>query len=236
MKNFIPVMRSNRLLEMKYYLDKGYIIQDKKHYIMLETVSIEYMREKYHLGVQVTQDEFYFFIKKNNANIYLSIYEIYELIYEINKKDNGYFVDRLRKQLNQKQSIRSEFICRELIYKIASPVDISLEIKVNVPQSGIQISNKELLLLILFIQEKSSSLFRRSTGIKKKFVNGILRLYLILFNDIKDDELLTSLGWKWDEQTKKYFFHRNEEGKGREKYKYYLTGAEYNDKLKNKKS
>ena len=156
MKNFIPVMRSNRLLEMKYYLDKGYIIQDKKHYIMLETVSIEYMREKYHLGVQVTQDEFYFFIKKNNANIYLSIYEIYELIYEINKKDNGYFVDRLRKQLNQKQSIRSEFICRELIYKIASPVDISLEIKVNVPQSGIQISNKELLLLILFILSKYS--------------------------------------------------------------------------------
>ena len=34
-KNFIPVMRAKRLLEMKSYIDKGYEIQDKKHYIML---------------------------------------------------------------------------------------------------------------------------------------------------------------------------------------------------------
>ena len=34
-KNFIPVMRAKRLLEMKSYIDKGYEIQDKEHYIML---------------------------------------------------------------------------------------------------------------------------------------------------------------------------------------------------------
>ena len=28
-KNFIPVMRAKRLLEMKSYIDKGYEIQDK---------------------------------------------------------------------------------------------------------------------------------------------------------------------------------------------------------------
>ena len=36
MKNFIPVMRAKRLIEMKEYTDKEYSIQDRKHYMMLE--------------------------------------------------------------------------------------------------------------------------------------------------------------------------------------------------------
>lgn len=45
MKNFIPVMRAKRLLEMKSYIDKGYEIQDKKRYSMLQNVKLNYMNE-----------------------------------------------------------------------------------------------------------------------------------------------------------------------------------------------
>jgi hypothetical protein len=54
-KNFIPVMRAKRLIEMKSYIDKGYEIQDKKHYCMLEYIKLEYMNEQYEYGIQVTQ-------------------------------------------------------------------------------------------------------------------------------------------------------------------------------------
>ena len=73
-KNFIPVMRAKRLLEMKSYIDKGYEIQDKKHYIMLQNVKLNYMDEWYEYGVQITQDEFYFYIIKDKANIYLWVF------------------------------------------------------------------------------------------------------------------------------------------------------------------
>ncbi len=60
MKNFIPVMRAKRLIEMKEYTDKEYSIQDRKHYMMLEKISVPYGEQTYEYGIQVTQDEIYF--------------------------------------------------------------------------------------------------------------------------------------------------------------------------------
>lgn len=73
MKNFIPVMRAKRLIEMKEYTDKEYSIQDRKHYMMLEKISVPYGEQTYEYGIQVTQDEIYFFITRSKANIYMSI-------------------------------------------------------------------------------------------------------------------------------------------------------------------
>ena len=168
----IPVMRAKRLLEMKSYTDKGYEIQDKKRYIMLQNVKLDYMNEWYEYGVQITQDEFYFYIIKDKANIYLSIIEIYHLLLEFNRKDSGYFVRCLKRQLRQKVSQRSEFQSQDLPFKIAKPVEIKREMSVRVLQTGIQITNKELFLLLLLIQEKSNALFKRSTGVKRSYEIG----------------------------------------------------------------
>ena len=152
-KNFIPVMRAKRLLEMKSYIDKGYEIQDKKHYIMLQNVKLNYMDEWYEYGVQITQDEFYFYIIKDKANIYLSIVEIYHLLLDFNRKDSGYFVSCLKRQLRQKVSLQSEFKSQDLTFKIAKPVEIKTKMSVSVLQTGIQITNRELFLLLMLIQE-----------------------------------------------------------------------------------
>lgn len=236
MKNFIPVMRAKRLLEMKSYIGKGYEIQDKKHYCMLEYIYLEYMNERYEYGIQVTQDEIYFYINKDKANIYLSIIEVYHLIINFNEIDGGYFLSCLKKQLRQKVSQQSEFVNQGLAYKIAKPIEIQKEMCVNVLQTGIQITNKELFLLLILIQEKSNALFKRSTGIKRSYANGILRLLVVLLEKEKDDELLESLGWKWDEKSSKFIFMKKEKRTGREVYKYYLTKSEYNDRLNTKKS
>ena len=235
-KNFIPVMRAKRLLEMKSYVNKGYEIQDKKHYIMLQNVKLNYMNEWYEYGVQITQDEFYFYIIKDKANIYLSIIEIYRLLLDFNEIDSGYFVSCIKRQLRQKVSQRSEFICKDLPFKIAKPVEIKKEIRVNVSQTGIQITNKELFLLFLLIQEKSNALFKRSTGIKRSYVNGIFWLLVVLLEKNEDDELLEYLGWKWDVENNRFTFLRKSKRTGREMYKYYLTKSEYSDKISAKKS
>jgi len=235
-KNFIPVMRAKRLLEMKSYIDKGYEIQDKKRYSMLQNVKLNYMNEWYEYGVQITQDEFYFHIIKDKANIYLSIIEIYHLLLDFNEIDSGYFVSCIKRQLRQKVSQRSEFISQDLPFKIAKPVEIKKEICVNVSQTGIQITNKELFLLLLLIQEKSNALFKRSVGIKRSYANGIFRLLVVLLEKNKDDELLECLGWKWNEESNMFMFLTKSKRVGRGAYKYYLTKAEYSDRMNVKKS
>lgn len=143
----------------------------------------------------------------------------------------------LKRQLRQKVSQRSEFQSQDLPFKIAKPVEIKREMSVRVLQTGIQITNKELFLLLLLIQEKSNALFKRSTGVKRSYANGIFRLLIILLEKNEDDELLEELGWKWDAKKEMFdFLSQKEKRVGRDVYKYYLTKAEYSDRISIKKS
>lgn len=236
MKNFIPVMRAKRLMEMKQYMGKGYTIQDKKHYLMLETVKLFYMDKWYEYGIQVTQDEVYFYVCKNSANIYFSIVEIYKLLHGLKDNEKEIFLKCLKKQLKQRVSIKGEFVNNGLSYKMTRPIELREEVFIDIPKTGIQITNKELFLLIVLIQEKSNALFKRSTGTKRLYVNGILRLLVILLENERDDILLTSLGWRWNNKQVEFEFVSKNDRKGREKFKYYLTKAEYDDRLNIKKS
>ena len=236
MKNFIPVIRAKRLVEMKQYLDKEYRIQDKKHYMMLGKIKLSYMDIWYEYGIQVTQDEVYFYICKNNANIYFSIVEIYKLLHGLKEKDKEYFVNCIKKQLRQKASEKGFFLSQGLSYKVMRPVEMKEEAFIDVPQTGIQITSKELFLLIVLIQEKSNALFKRSTGTKRLYVNGICRLLIILLENEKDDLLLESMGWYWNDEILEFEYIPKDNRKGREKFKYYLTKAEYDDRLNSKKS
>ena len=236
MKNFIPVMRAKRLLEMKQYTDKGYSVQDKKHYLMLEKIKLNYMDTWYEYGIQVTQDEVYFYICKDNANIYLAIVEIYKLLVGLSEDDKEYFLSCLKKQLKQRAVEKGEFINQELSFKIMRPIDMKKDTFIDIPQTGIRITSKELFLLLVLIQEKSNALFKRSTGSKRLYVNGIFRLLIILLESDKGDPLLESLGWSWDVNKKRFTYSSKDDRKGREKFKYYLTKAEYNVRLNTKKS
>ena len=236
MKNFIPVMRAKRLLEMKQYRDKGYGFRDKKHYLMLEKINIEYMNKMYEYGIQVTQDEVYFYICRDNANIYLSIVDIYKLLVGLAVRDKEYFLNCMKKQLKQRVSVVGQFYNHGLSYKLMKPVEIKKEAFIDIPQTGIQITSKELFLLIIFIQEKSNALFKRSTGIRRQYVNGIIRMLIVLLESEKEDLLLKSLGWNWNNKTNEFDYASQDKKKGREYFKYYLTKAEYDARLDTKKS
>ena len=138
---------------------------------------------------------------------------------DFNGIDGGYFVSCMKKQLKPKASLQSEFTSQGLLFKMAKPVEIEKERRVDVPQTGIQITNKELFLLLLLIQEKSNALFKRSTGMKCSYANGILRLLVVLLEQNKDDALLEDLGWKWNDESNRFMFLTKPKRVGREVYK-----------------
>ena len=131
MKNFIPVIRAKRLVEMKQYLDKEYRIQDKKHYMMLGKIKLSYMDIWYEYGIQVTQDEVYFYICKNNANIYFSIVEIYKLLHGLKEKD--IVLKTVDKKLNDellklpKRKIPIKFTCKFFLNKEFEIKDLTFQ-------------------------------------------------------------------------------------------------------------
>lgn len=236
MKNLIPVLRTRRLLEMQQCQEKGYQIQDKKHYLMLEKVQLRYMDTDYEYRVQVTQDELYFYICRDDANMYLSIAEIYDMLVSLPEEKREAFVNSMKKQLRQRTTIYLEILNHGLTYKMMHPVALDREFTIDVPQTGIQITNRELFLLMILIQTKSNELFRRSTGKKRLYVNGIFRMLVVLLEYQSEDTLLESLGWSWDEKLKRYVFVSKDSRRGREKFKYYLTKKEYDARLNAKKS
>lgn len=234
MKNFIPVLRCERFCEMQNYEEKGYSILDRKEYRMVKKIAIAYMNETYEYGVHVTLNEFFFYIIRDGANIYLSIKEIYDLIADMVAKDD--FIKVLKKQLLQKKKERSSFICDGIKFYITKPVDCAIEENLKVPDSGAEITVKELFILLMLIQAKSNCMFERSSAARKKFVNGIIRLFIVLLERQADDSLLTDLGWKWDVDDRRYQHESVSYRKGRAAFKYYLTKAEYSDRIQLKKS
>lgn len=233
MKNFIPVVRAQRLTEMKMYTDKGYSIQNRKHYIMQGKITIPYADEIYEYEIRVTQDEVYFYIIRNNACVYLSIAEIYDVIRDMDGPDRLYFIECLKRQLRQRDN--GAFYYQGLAYKMKNPVIVQKLADVNIPQTGFAIMNRDLFLLIIMIQEKSNALFRRSTVQKRTYVNGIIRLLIVLLEE-KDNSLLQQLGWKWNSVTRRFTLETKESRKGRDIYKYYLTQKEYDANMNLKKS
>lgn len=46
---------------------KGYSIQNKDKYVILDSVETEYVGQLYRYGIQVARDDLYFFITRNSA-------------------------------------------------------------------------------------------------------------------------------------------------------------------------
>lgn len=65
-----------------------------------------------------------------------------------------------KKQLKQKEN--GEFYNQGLSYKMKKPVYIEDLLEIAVPQTGFSITNRELLILIVLIQEKVMHYFEEA--------------------------------------------------------------------------
>lgn len=244
MDNFISAIRTDRLREMREYEERGFTFIDKAAYRKI--VRIEVLQEGYELeyGVEATQNDVYFYIIDKQANTYLSLYEIYELLLEMVSKEGERFVaDALKRQ--QRLKIRKspsrakgevwlhreKFLYKSVEYNIRETVQLAREGEVQIPDMALTISYRQLFLLMNLIQEKSNALFLKGRE-GKKYADGILRLFTVLLTKHGGDTLLEELGWQYDGTQDKFLFEPPRADTGRKRRKYYLTKQEYENIMK----
>jgi hypothetical protein len=243
LNRFIPIIRTDRKREINKYKNLNYFIADEKEYRLIDRIRTLQPKCTFDFGVEANNREIYFYIIKDGSNTFFSIYEIYEELYNIAIREGSKFViDILKEQANikieekensktkEKQIVNQEkFMYRGVEYYIKKTVEIDKEKdgKINPKDSSVEITYQEFFTLINLIQEKSNTLFLWREN-DKTYVNGLMRLLIVLLSNNEDMEILLQKGWKYDEDNEKYILDVKRD-KEINKSKYYLTEDDYNN-------
>ncbi len=220
---FVEDIRKLRENEILHYESKGYYVINKAAYVLNDVIHIEVNRETFHFGLRVNINEVYFYIIHQGSQIYLSIYEIYDLLWKlVIKEKKTYIVDLISFYLKNDET--NHFIYRAQKYTVHKLPNNIPNDKVDIFDSGITISVTELILLIYLIQDKSNYFEGLST--EKKYMNGLIRLLNVLLNCNAPNMALETLGWIFNNETGKYEMRKEKLVGERNKKRYYLTASE----------
>lgn len=220
MGDFLTTLRTDRKREISCYKKRGYLVGDG--YRMIRKISVEDMD----FGVQVSTQDYFFFLIGNEQNAYYSVYELYGLLHLMAMKVGKNYVNSLlQKQIDsiKKGKLRYE----DIDYEMKKSVIPKINDKIEVEDGSEQIDYKTLFILLNLIQEKSNSLFGRSKK-NRGYKNGIIRLLITLIHVEKNNPILEEKGWIYDETEKKIKYNEKiVKYKNDEKFKkYYLTKGE----------
>lgn len=227
MKELISVIRTDRKREMYNYDNQGYDLGARPRYILIGKIEVNVEGEKYQFGVQADGYEIYFHIINDGANYYLSIYDIYKVLYQINIREGADYVEKiLREQIIVNATHEPEEILyyQGVSYKIHQIVLPKNNSVVMLEDASTGIDYKYLFILLSLIQEKSNALFYK----EPEYTNGIYRLLIVLLTKRENIILLNKLGWFWNKAECLYISGSVAVRDARSKKKYYLTNDEYN--------
>lgn len=232
MYTFVPTIREDRRAEINTLKSNKIDFIRENDYKLVERIFI--IKEDYRFEFEVRVDfrEVRFYIIKNNSCIYLSLYEIYLLLNDIYLNSDIDISEELKKiYANSKE----KFIYKIKEYEFPKSSLIESQYQIRIPNSNLEISYTELLLLIFLIQEKSNYLCSLSKDMCI-YKNGIINMILTLLNCREENEHLKELGWYYSVDKNKYiknnitYLNKNDEKyEERRKIvdrKYYLTESE----------
>ena len=221
--DFVRDVREARNAEMERYEKKGYLIDNRATYVMNDKIEIEINRERYQFGIRVNINEVYFYILHDGSQIYLMIQDIYLLLWELAvKRGKTCIVELLSFYVKNNETI--DFSYRGKKYTVHRLPDNIPDETVKILDSEVSISVKELILLIYLIQDKSNYFERLSES--KKYIDGLIRMLSVLLLCKGVDNVLESLGWKYDKVAEHYVLKEEALVGERNKKRYYLTNAE----------
>lgn len=237
MINFVPLIRADRRREINAYKSKGYIFRGTElSYCFTRNITVSNLsiyskgkdtpiERQYHFQVrQINEPKFYVLVDSDDQYqccLYLSIYEIYEILLQFaNKMTPLTVVEYLMSDRSQKWYFQYTSLEFEINFYSEAP---NSEIQL-VPGSNVTLSYENLLILIIMIQEKSNYLWgiSKEEG-KEKYTDGIIRLLCCLIST-SGNEILEKHGWMFLTNEGKY--HLNLE-KTYPLKKSYLTQQEY---------
>lgn len=217
---FVPYVRSLRSKEIALFEDKGYIVSNKADYTFTDKINIDINGKLHCFGIRVNINEVYFYILNKGVNLYLTISEIYELLWEIVINNGGIWVlEELEFYSKVNDTIPFEY--RSTIFKVHKISNIVPNGIIPIKNSEINISYEDLFLLIYLIQDKSN--YFESLSAEKKYENGLVRLLKVLLKCNSDNIHLATLGWKFNNVEKKYVLQKEKIVGERNKKRYYLT-------------
>lgn len=234
MYEFVPAIRTDRFREIKQYKEKGFTFTNEKDYMLIDQVKIQHnLEEMLTFEVRVDFSEVRFFIIKNSACIYLTIYQLYEILYQITKEGKIDVVYQLKQMIKRKK--KEKFKYRGIKYEVPKIRKFSAKHMIYIADSNTYITYSELFYLLALVQEKSNYLCSISKEMKN-FSYGLYRLLISLLALNQDHQILKKMGWEYDVDNE--CFKRNilrkkkKDIKGYKKHnkiverKYYLTEKE----------
>lgn len=238
MFTFIPDIREDRRNEINTYKSNGIEFIRENDYKLVERICISKNLNCYNFEVRVDFKEVRFYIIKSDSCIYLSLYEIYSLLNDIYIYSDIDIIEELKKIYDNS---KGKFICKNKEYEFPECSIIENQYQIRIPNSNLEISYTELLLLVFLIQEKSNYLCSISEDMYI-YKNGIINMMITLLNYHDDNTHLKELGWYYSKQENRYMENQlrylkksDEKYKERKKIadrKYYLTQSEMKSILK----
>lgn len=217
---FVPYVRSLRNNEIGLFENKGYIVPNKAEYTFTDKISIDINGKSHCFGIRVNINEVYFYILTKGVNIYLTITEIYELLWEIAIKNNDRWVlSELEFYYKSDETITFKYQSQDFkVHKISDAIPNGI---IPIRDAEINISYEELFLLIYLIQDKSN--YFESLSTEKRYINGLVRLLKVLLECNSDNIHLATLGWKFSNVENKFLLQKEKIVGERNKKRYYLT-------------
>lgn len=232
MINFIPAIRNDRRREISEYELKGYSFSNKNVYLYLQNIVVYVNDVRYEFQVRVDSHDVKFHTIKNNANIYLNIYELYKLYVDMSKiKGENYIISILKSYLYDDYSVIFKY--RLLDYDLRFPRDNIDTGTLNIDKSNLSIDFHELFILTCLIQAKSNYFFSLTKS-DNEYSNGIIRMLIVLLSLQNDHKIISDIGWNFNYEEKLFKFELGDmyNKSTRESKKYYLTENEMKRILK----
>ena len=235
MKDFIHDIRTDRKREKADYKAKGYSVSS--NYKCLAKVDVVCNKMKYSYNVQADRNEIRFFLANDKSNLYLSLFEIYDLIHRLPGNKRSKYKAAFYKHISNDANTECSLKYKGIEYELPACVEFPNS-KIFLDTLGLEIESAQIYFLIHLIQSKSNSMFERSTDDKKANINGIYRLYSALLRKRSGSSILYDKGWIWNSKLNKFVLDSQQNGRDNTKWteKYYLTETEYKNILGSKKS